>query len=376
MADEPNVPEGILALLQSSRGSIKLPGALAPALALYLHTTLMLNEVEEVQGMGVDAFLGAIAELDLYGDRTPAPVIACARQWFNSPVDVDRVLNRAGNAVIGGVEVHQVANNVAAGGAGAAGNMFANMSDKEKDLLAMNITEGELSALVLSIETGVCCSPLDACDIPYGADPLMGEFVKKRNKAKMDSLKAFLDAKDTLGLQSHFANLIHDFTTAGKSKEAAIVTGWWMEVQQVFATNPDSMIVYVKEYLRRYRGRGFPVTFDVTIFAKSLAGSSGPAKAVLTEDQKDKLNAAKQAVAKVEQLQSKLASLSEKLATLSGRVGSGGGTSGTKTCNFCGKPGHIERFCKANPDSPNYDEAVGARFQAEKAKAKKGDDDE
>ena len=84
MADEPNVPEGILSMLQSTHGSIKLPVVLAPALAMYLHATLMFNEVEEVQGMGVDAFLEAIGDLDLYGERVPAPVLSLRREAIRS----------------------------------------------------------------------------------------------------------------------------------------------------------------------------------------------------------------------------------------------------------------------------------------------------
>ena len=349
---------------------------MARNLAMSLSTTLHIESVEGAQGLGVDAFVMSVEALDMFEDEPPPALLALARVWF---------LKRQ----VGGInladrmEAAEGGNAAGLGrGAGAGGNpegnVFANMTDKDKDLLALALTEGELTALSLSIETGICCTPLDACDLTHGADPLMGDFVKKRNKAKMDSLKTHLDAKDHLAIARHFSNLIHDLTSAGKNKEVAIITSWWMEVQQVFATNPEGMIAYIKEYLRRYRGRTFPVAFDVSIFAKSLAVALTSSKtATLSEDQKDMIKQGKQAMGKVEQLTSKVANLSEKLAALQGRVGGGnqGASGGGKTCDFCNRKGHIARFCRVNPDSSNYDEAEANKWKAAKA-AKEAEEEE
>ena len=130
----------------------------------------------------------------------------------------------------------------------------------------------------------------------------------------MDSLSKLLESKDLDGVLMHFSSLIRDLTSEGMTQEVSVVTGWLMEVQQIFANDKAGMLVYITQYLRRYRGRGFPVRFDLTLYAKALAmvKSTGG----LTDDQKDDVKKIKSLIIKVETLTNKVGNQNGEITAL------------------------------------------------------------
>ena len=94
------------------------------------------------------------------------------------------------------------------------------------------------------------------------------------------------------------------------------------------------MIAYLKMYLRKHKGKAFPVKLDFSVYAQAVATSAG--KGGLSEDQKEAIKAGKAASSKVESLTSQLASLKTTVAERK-KVKN----KSTKTCNFCGLEGHF-----------------------------------
>ena len=143
----------------------------------------------------------------------------------------------------------------------------------------------------------------------------------------------------------HFSSLIRDLTQEGLTQEVSVVTGWLMELQQVFVEDRPGMLIYVKEYMRRYKGRAFPVKFDFAIFAKAL--SSAKAKGGLSEEQKEDIKKVKAMSTKIDSMTTKFDALRNEMNTLKTKVagiksGGGGAGSGTKpTCHYCGEEGHM-----------------------------------
>ena len=144
-----------------------------------------------------------------------------------------------------------------------------------------------------------------------------------------------------------------------------------MEAQQVFGDDTSAFVAYVKEYLRRYKGRAFPVKFDFALFAKSI----GSVKGGLTEDQKEGINKGKKAARDVEALTSRIQALSDTVRELKKKIEKDGPAEKGKkpfTCNFCGMEGHTAARCKSNPDSDSYD----AKFAKKLEDKKKADEEE
>ena len=116
--------------------------------------------------------------------------------------------------------------------------------------------------------------------------------------------------------------MIRDLTEADLGRQAALVTAFLMEMQQLFRNDQAAMLEYLRLYLRRYKGRAFPVKLDFSLYAQSVSTNMG--KAVLTEDQKSAINVGQQSAAKIESLTSKLNSLTQSISEMKKSRGEGG----------------------------------------------------
>ena len=194
-------------------------------------------------------------------------------------------------------------------------------------------------------------SPYDVADEPYGADPRLSHICKQRRKSGMEDLHKLIENMDAGAVLVHFSNVIRDLTAEGLTQQVSVVTGWIMEVQEVFGDNKEAQLAYIKEYLRRYRGRAFPVKFDLPLYAKAMSRTGTTKASALTDDQKQALASVKSLKASVDSLKESMAAVKKQL----NEVKSSAGTKSKVTCNYCGKEGHIAPKCRANPDSADYD---------------------
>ena len=125
-----------------------------------------------------------------------------------------------------------------------------------------------------------------------------------------------------------------------------------MEVQEVFGDNKEAQLGYIKEYLRRYRGRAFPVKFDLPLYAKAMSRAGAVKGGSLTDEQKSTLASVKTLRSSVDGLKEAVASLKKQMQDLKSSA-----TTKTKsfTCNYCGKEGHSAAKCRANPEAADFD---------------------
>ena len=349
-----------------TRGGIRLPSSIKDKTATYITTTLMIEFGEEVQDLGVDAFLETVNAA--WEAEVPGPLVKMLRKWFESPVSKAKILSFKESATPTPKDEGALFDAFL----GGEGSATAINSDLESDMKAMNLNGAQIMALALSIETGQVHTEYDVIDMTYGSDPRLCDIAKQRRKTGLESLSKILDAKDVRAMNVHFATLIRDLNAEGKTSEVSVITAWLMESQEVFANDEAAMIAYVRAYLRRFRGRAFPQKFEFALFAKSITSSvrSGG----LSDDQKETLKSAKKATSEIESLKQKVSSLTDQVRAMK-NTSNPGGPPTKNTCHFCGMVGHIATNCKLNPNSDKYDEKF-AKKQAAAAKKKEADDDE
>jgi methyl-accepting chemotaxis protein len=346
---------------ESTRSGMKLPLALRVAARDVLQGTFEAGSKEEALAIGATLLWAAIEESEADGIRPLHEAILF--RWM------DDVTTKTGPGLTGAAPPQEKGG--AVDNPRKADNTVYNTADNnlmQGDKETMGLTGEQITALALSIETGQVQTPEDVVGVPFGTDPKLTDTAKARRKAGMDSLSQLLSAKDASGILKHLTDLIRDLTEADLGRQAALVTAFLMEMQQLFRNDQAAMLEYLRLYLRRYKGRAFPVKLDFSLYAQSVSTNMG--KAVLTEDQKSAIKVGQQSAAKIESLTSKLNSLTQSISEMKKLKGDGGKGSGSKTCNYCGKTGHFEASCKLNPKSSSYD----ADF-AKKVKAKEEEDE-
>ena len=353
--------------LAANRGGVNIRASAIPDLTNYMQDVLGLESGKELfEQLDVDGFLGCFISAEVYEGEVPEPMVMSLTKWFfDAPVPKKlspAMPKKSASHVGSGLSIEKDLGNVLTSAA---------TTEMDNDMKAMNLSGEQITTLALSIETGQVHTEYDTLDVSYGADPCLGEIAKQRRKAGLESLSKLLAAKDGRGISVHFASLIRDLNADGRSKEVSVITSWLMEAQQVFGDDTSAFVAYVKEYLRRYKGRAFPVKFDFALFAKSI----GSVKGGLTEDQKEGINKGKKAARDVEALTSRIQALSDTVRELKKKIEKDGPVEKSKkpfTCNFCGMEGHTAARCKSNPDSDSYD----AKFAKKLEDKKKADEEE
>ena len=74
-----------------TRGGIRLPSSIKDKTATYITTTLMIEFGEEVQDLGVDAFLEAVNAA--WEAEVPEPLVKMLRKWFETPVSKAKIIS-------------------------------------------------------------------------------------------------------------------------------------------------------------------------------------------------------------------------------------------------------------------------------------------
>ena len=352
--------------LASTRGGVIIRATAIPDLTNYMQDVLGLGSGKDVfEELDVDGFIGCFTAAEVYEDEVPAPMVSSLTKWFNDtvvPKTPTSMPKKTAPKIGSGLDIEK-----------ELGTTLTSATNVEmhNDMKAMNMDAGEITTLALSIETGQVHTEYDVIEVAYGSDPCLTEVARQRRKAGLESLSKLVAAKDGRGISVHFASLIRDLNADGRSKEVSVITSWLMEAQQVFGDDSAAFVGYVKEYLRRYKGRAFPVKFDFALFAKSIGATKGG----LTEEQKEGINKGKKAARDVETLSNRVQALTDSVRDLKKKLekdGPGEKKKGAFTCNFCGMEGHTAARCKANPDSDSFD----AKFAKKLEDKKKADEEE
>ena len=75
-----------------TRGGVKLNDRVAPKIATHFADTVDLENGQEVEDLGVDAFLEAIVESKAYRAPLPASIELSLRKWFESDISAAKSL--------------------------------------------------------------------------------------------------------------------------------------------------------------------------------------------------------------------------------------------------------------------------------------------
>ena len=208
---------------------VKLPRALIGPLTLYIHTTLKMEDPEEVDEMGAQALVAAVNACGLYPSGAPEATALTVKSWYeNEPGP--KIAKRYPPTPTHDDEVEVVEPPLAKIVTAAKARMSA---EEEADIKSMGLAGAvEVKCLALSSETGQVHAPHEVGDMGWGSDPRLTDIAKQRRKSGMDSLTKHLDNKDSDAVLVHFSSLIRDLTQEGLTQEVSVVTGWLMELQQ------------------------------------------------------------------------------------------------------------------------------------------------
>ena len=221
-------------------------------------------------------------------------------------------------------------------------------SDKE----AQGLSGVRIVTLAAALELGKVPGPGEvAANFSFGSDPRTADVTKRRKKAGIQTMYTILcDTKGDvrLMLNSHFVDVVREYSDRGMIQEASRITQFWAETQSVSQDNAV-LVQYLMEYFKKYTGRGIPVIVDVLVAQRVLGsrGTSGASGAEMTafrdslKSVRDELKEAKRDLASVK------AELGRVKSNQGPRPGPGGATNpfANLTCHKCGEKGHKAADC-------------------------------
>ena len=284
-------------LTSGGPGGRLLPKSVVTAIVARL-TDLAIDEVDFVKEMSGEDLLGIYNEQTGQTVETCSIIISHAILAFASPRAKSPGRNSAANVSIAGDKDDEFAQIL-----GAAA--FADSkSQLKRDERAMGLKEGEIIALNASF---FCGAPVDELEVEgekYASDPSSYEVVMRKRKSKSgEMIMELLASKDGHGVMELFSTLIRAYNERGQTAQVAVLTGVKTELDGIYVSDLKGLLEYIRAYLRKYRGRGFPVAIDYALVIKNLKSQDTTA----LRESNEKLSKA------VVALQSKMESLSSKV---------------------------------------------------------------
>jgi hypothetical protein len=345
--------ESIVAYLTAERGGQVLTPLVVGLLTKHYVKSVMISDVDEVVLEEVLENANEAWE-DEYGKALPRTRAREIESWILATKVGVKAMAKSGTHAVassgalssaGGDEDHDLF--------GDKGPTAKDRAQLREDEVAQRLSGAQIVQLSVAIELGsipVLGDVLGA--VRYGSDPRLSEQVRKAKKGGIPTLQTILtNAGPTVirELNSHFANLIREYSEDGEVIQASNLNAWWSETQLV-SSSPKMTVDYIKEYFRKFTGRGLPETVNV-LTATRCANGMGLEGMVSKEDLKEVMTiakAAKEAAAasknEVNQLKSEINRLKNK-GPGGGQEGGGGAGDAKMTCNFCGEKGHRWANC-------------------------------
>ena len=350
------IKEEIKTLLGTKRGDAELGAGLISIIVDYLVDAACIVDVKEV--LVTEVRMHAVEAWEtVKGGPLPAVHERALTKWVRGSAAVD-VEGPSVNGTDGAFEDDLADSALFCVSAPAENDLKTLALDKSKQ----SLTGARILVLSCALELGRVATLGEVVGVvAYKSDPRLSELARKQKKAGVRTLSQILDGKAGLvrrELTQHFGSIIREYSEKGFIVEASSITQWWAETQAL-ASDDSMMVDYIREYLRKYCGRGLPETVDVLI-ATRVAGSIGGQ--VSADSMKDALKMAKTAKDEAAELRSLVSSLKADLgrvkASVAGREDGvdrmgGGGKAAKMKCFLCGKKGHKAIDC---PDKVKDDD--------------------
>ena len=221
------------------------------------------------------------------------------------------------------------------------------LSQMKKDELAMGLSAKRITALIASVYCGSIVEEEEIIDEKYGSDPSTYSVVMIKRKAKTGEMfMELMAAKDHVGLQELFANLISSYNERGCTGEISVLTAMKTELDDVFAGDPKSFLEYIRRYVKKYRGRAFPVIKGIkTNDTTSLRESVDAVKKSVTSMQ-SKVDSLNDKLQQFDKIVKKIPLSNFTKTREGGGAGSDRQVPSTFKCRHCGEVGaHWSNLC-------------------------------
>ena len=157
---------------------------------------------------------------------------------------------------------------------GAVGANSRLSTQLAKDKTEQGLSGVRLLCLSAAIELGRVPSVGEVVGaLTFGSSPALSDLAKKQRKAGVATLSTIL--KDSshlmLDLSGHFGGIVREYSERRQIQEASRVTQFWAETQSI---SPDEkcMAEYLREYFKKYPGRGLPEVLDVIVATRVERG--------------------------------------------------------------------------------------------------------
>lgn len=277
-----SIKDQLTTKFSAEQNGVKLGGAVVAVLADYLENVVKVEDVGEVDEDSLEATLKeaweAKHEVDLpsmHANKLLMWLGVTQAQVLSKPSLPPSSVKKMEDKARSGFDEDQLFGNT--------GPTDRERKQFEFDKQAHGGLSGlRILCLSLGVELGRVPTPGDAMSVIYGSDPRLSEMVKQARKAGLATLSKHLDAPDAVHQVSmHMSSLIREFSEMSLIEEASLLTTWWSETQAISGNDPKILSEYIKEYLKKYVGRGLPVPIDITLITRVTRGlGSGSSTAV------------------------------------------------------------------------------------------------
>ena len=144
----------------------------------------------------------------------------------------------------------------------------AEKDEAVEDIVAQGISSTRIISLSLCMVVGRVLPLSKSSTCKWGEDPALSAVAKEYRKAELRTLKDVLKDGSAVEVSTYFADLMRELAAVNRVEESSRIGSWWAEAQACFASDKKLLLGYVKEYIKKYTGRGIPVMLDTVIVAR------------------------------------------------------------------------------------------------------------
>lgn len=355
--DDSEEVSAMMAIYSTTRGGQKLPTGLVRIISEYQVSLTLEPEDVKVEDVLDDAAAAWEAEKN---DALPKRLAQRIKDWLASkPASAPSAphVTFAGGNVQDEMDAKNDEEDDLFGDAGHSTREALQLAE---DKAKQKLTGAQIVVLSSALYIGRVPVASEVVGVVrYGSDHRVSDLIKQQRKAGIATMMSILDGSNVRSeLSRHFTRLIAEYAERGRVTEASLITMWWSETQAICPTEAV-LVAYVKEYFRKYPGRGLPTQVDVLVATHCTVSSQGDS--AINSKVSEAKEAVKAAQRETKELKSEMNTLKQTVKELKAEMGRLKGKSPPKesggeadepqpwhkkmTCNKCGKKGHIAKFC-------------------------------
>ena len=351
----------VTAFLNTERNSVFLSPVLVEALVVYI-VDLNGMDVDDVSDVN-ESFIEYAEEAYTIAKTAEMPKMLAdrVRAWVGVPASPPGTLPAAAHgkkAVVSGADEKIIF--------GEAEPRDADLVEYRNEMDNQGLSGVQMLVLSLALELGRVVAPGTFLgEYVWGAAPAMSSLARLQKKAGVETLTQILQDKERRSVRprlvAFFGSITRGFSELGELTTATRIARFWSDTSTVSA-NDEVMCAYLKEWMRKYGGRGIPELVDLKI-ATRVAGEQAGIGGLSEQDRKELKEAkeeaklAKQEAAsarnEIRQARQAMERINQKgggppppgKGTGKGNPAGGGGKG---KCFICGEEGHQVGDCPYN----------------------------